>query len=127
MIGHYGTSNKNNIFHQKAFCAALRLISHPFNFYGEYRRDDIEESIVSETFINFRLPFNLVGRTPESDLCQDVQQDWADLRGRRKPPSQIQVAPASANRGGPHSRVRQGPHDRECHLRPPGGVRLRGC
>ena len=28
------TSNKNKIFHRKAFCAALRLLSHLFNLYG---------------------------------------------------------------------------------------------
>ena len=28
-------SNKNKIFHRKAFCAALRLLSHPFNLYDD--------------------------------------------------------------------------------------------
>ena len=30
------TSNKNKIFHRKAFCAALRLLSHLFNLYGPW-------------------------------------------------------------------------------------------
>ena len=27
-------SKKNKTFHRKAFCAALQLLSHPFNLYG---------------------------------------------------------------------------------------------